>query len=286
MRRVETPLSQESAAEKRLVYHGSPHAFDAFSLAYVGTGEGASDFGWGLYFAEHRGVARNYTSAEITTGAPVPTLYLLNGQRTCSGTPEQKAADLVHGTGLARARKLAADMLRDARRGDDWTLRNGLAWYEKVHELTQQIQTKREVKPAPGRLYVAAIPGDESYLLWDVSLADQPHSVQALFKIHPDITDKSVTGAVFYRELAKKLGSQRAASEHLFAQGVTGVRYTDKVNHAFNYVVFDDSAVTMLDAVNASIKAEALIKRSAELQAALQQTAAQAQTLTKHLKRK
>ena len=41
-------------------YHGSPHAFDAFSDHAIGTGEGAQAYGHGLYFAEREGVAKEY----------------------------------------------------------------------------------------------------------------------------------------------------------------------------------------------------------------------------------
>ena len=42
------------------VWHGSPHLFENFLLEYLGTGEGAQAFGWGLYYAERKGVAKSY----------------------------------------------------------------------------------------------------------------------------------------------------------------------------------------------------------------------------------
>ena len=44
-------------------YHGSPHAFDAFSDHAIGTGEGAQAYGYGHYVAENEGVARGYRDA-------------------------------------------------------------------------------------------------------------------------------------------------------------------------------------------------------------------------------
>ena len=41
-------------------YHGSPHVFDRFSLDAIGTGEGAQAYGHGLYFADLKGVAKDY----------------------------------------------------------------------------------------------------------------------------------------------------------------------------------------------------------------------------------
>lgn len=45
------------------VYHGSPHIFDRFDLSKIGTGEGAQAFGWGLYFAGKREIAKHYRDA-------------------------------------------------------------------------------------------------------------------------------------------------------------------------------------------------------------------------------
>lgn len=42
------------------LFHGSPHAFDKFSLDKIGTGEGAQAYGHGLYFAENPAVAKDY----------------------------------------------------------------------------------------------------------------------------------------------------------------------------------------------------------------------------------
>ncbi len=40
--------------------HASPHSFRKFDTAFMGKGEGAQAFGWGLYFAESPGVNRMY----------------------------------------------------------------------------------------------------------------------------------------------------------------------------------------------------------------------------------
>ena len=42
------------------VLHGSPHDFDRFSTDHMGTGEGFQAFGWGLYFTESMGIAKDY----------------------------------------------------------------------------------------------------------------------------------------------------------------------------------------------------------------------------------
>ncbi|HNX38716.1 MAG TPA: hypothetical protein PKI15_10200, partial [Candidatus Cloacimonadota bacterium] len=41
-------------------YHGSGAFFDRFDVKYIGTGEGAQAFGWGIYVSERKGVAEDY----------------------------------------------------------------------------------------------------------------------------------------------------------------------------------------------------------------------------------
>lgn len=44
-------------------YHGSPHKFDRFDLSKLKTGQGATMYGEGLYFAQHPDVAQSYRTA-------------------------------------------------------------------------------------------------------------------------------------------------------------------------------------------------------------------------------
>lgn len=54
------------------VRHGTPYLFDAFSTDYIGEGEGAQAFGWGLYFTESEEVARWYaTNVSRRIGEPI-----------------------------------------------------------------------------------------------------------------------------------------------------------------------------------------------------------------------
>ena len=41
-------------------FHGTDASFERFDLKYIGTGEGAQAFGWGLYFSDSRNVAQWY----------------------------------------------------------------------------------------------------------------------------------------------------------------------------------------------------------------------------------
>ena len=51
-------------AQRHAVYHGSPHAFDKFSLDKIGTGEGQQAYGWGLYFTDKKSIVERYRDWE------------------------------------------------------------------------------------------------------------------------------------------------------------------------------------------------------------------------------
>jgi len=53
---------RELQDEEVIAYHGGPHSFDKFSTQYMGTGEGANTFGWGLYFTDLEDIARDYAN--------------------------------------------------------------------------------------------------------------------------------------------------------------------------------------------------------------------------------
>ncbi len=44
----------------QLVFHGTAAIFKKFDISFIGTGEGAQAFGWGIYFTTSRGIARFY----------------------------------------------------------------------------------------------------------------------------------------------------------------------------------------------------------------------------------
>ena len=76
-------------------FHGSPHAFDRFDNAAIGTGEGAQAYGYGHYLADSEGVARSYRdditakqsqrSVTINTGGPFGPVEILEQDPTKTG---------------------------------------------------------------------------------------------------------------------------------------------------------------------------------------------------------
>ena len=56
---IELGVDAETAKQVA-AWHGSPHSFDRFTTAAMGTGEGVQAFGWGLYFTDLESIARTY----------------------------------------------------------------------------------------------------------------------------------------------------------------------------------------------------------------------------------
>jgi hypothetical protein len=203
-------------------WHGSSHDFDRFDDAMRGSGNGAADYGVGIYVAEARGVARQYTP---DGGGIVPTFYEVRGVRTRRGTPEQKAADLVHGLGVARARKTAREWLAAAEAGEEWTAAQGAGYYRAVLAFAEDIKSAREVREAKGHLYEVTVPTD-GWLDWDRPLSEQPEAYAAFDDAGFD-PGLDATGAEAYRALAAALGSPAKASAALLEAGLAGIAYLD-----------------------------------------------------------
>jgi hypothetical protein len=242
----------------QIAFHGSPHAFEAFSLASAGSGEGAADYGWGLYFTSSKEVAGYYTGDQGVAGSPVPALYEIDGVRTVRGTPEQKAADLVHSIGIKGARRLAAEMYKDATEGHDWTSQKGEAYYKGIVDVLSSIRSASQVKKTKGNLYEVVIPDTSSLLGWDEPLTEKMVQLCSQIDVSLEVGPET-TGRHLYHCLSKKLGSAKKASEALLGAGLLGVSYRgDQGVGAMNFVIFDDQFVALLSRTSAGRKVSIL----------------------------
>lgn len=216
-------------------YHGSPHDFDGFSMAKVGTGEGNQAFGHGLYFAENEGVAKSYRDA---LSAPQPktaeyeavkALKLFDGDRA-------KAADYLSQQTYSRPGRAP----------------------QMAPNTAEAVSMLRGDGPVGGRMYEVGINADpEHFLHWDKPIAEQSEAVQKAIAAGGRVTraqavadNPQMTGAQYY----KMLGSEpAAASMTLERSGIPGIRYADagsRVDGASsgtnNMVVFDDKTIEIL----------------------------------------
>lgn len=276
-KQVRTALAKAIEAEDKgptydqPVYHGSPHIFDKFTLDHIGTGEGAQAYGWGLYFAGNKQVAKFYRSALNRGRRPT---YEVNGKDTPlagarSAVQDALRAEMSGIDGAAYRHNLAAimEMLDEG----NTTAEIRKVWPTKskvVDDILNAIDQKVTVKE-PGRLYHVEVPEDGAYLLWDEPLSEQPESVKAAIKrLGHEIDDKTggtgegpfgaakfapVTGGEWYNSLTHARNGEmdpKSLSDMLRSEGVPGIKYLDgssrtKGEGHHNYVLFDDALATI-----------------------------------------
>lgn len=241
-----------------MAYHGSPHKFDRFDMSKVGTGEGAQNFGHGLYFAENPAVANIYRDnlGDVTVnGNPVDSTSRMFAVAKLKGTLGDREADLR--TQLDKLKAAPHDQPgRDLMRS-------------KTEEMLAKIEEIRnaDVKTT-GSLYKTELDVEPHQLLdWDKPLSQQSSEVRAAFEklaaSHPNefrrpeiqgwLNDDGgfMTGERAYDTLAGDFGGREAFAQTLREAGIPGIRYLDQGSRGAgqgtsNYVIFDDRLTKIL----------------------------------------
>ena len=194
-------------------YHGSPHAFDAFSDHAIGTGEGAQAYGYGHYLAENEGVARGYRDALTPEFIPNPERKAVENEFSFADTASRKAM-----TG-PEADFNAAIATRDAAR-------------ERLKNTPELIPNPS----APGHMYEVNVAADpEKFLHWDKPLSEQHPDVQAALAKLPPPDDNlmfPITPKSLGRDYVSGYGSQA-----LKDVGLPGIRYLDAQSRQLPYQI-------------------------------------------------
>jgi hypothetical protein len=259
---MRSPLANEMGMVE--AWHGSPHKFDKFSMEKIGTGEGAQAFGHGLYFTDKKAIAEHYANT-------------LGGKRV-SFEPGLEDEIGVTKEYLTKTAKNWLDYRRVnggefAQFADDKTISG---------KIVQAIEDGRIKEPR--NIYKVTInKGKEDvWLDWDKT-ADRKtwHNIEAQF-LQEGLGDaitaikgrikrlyagkaEEATGAALYDSIADTIGirkgvpqkdAQKEASLFLKRAGIDGIRYPTeslsgkKGSDKFNYVVFDEDAIDIDEAIN------------------------------------
>lgn len=241
-----------------IVYHGSPHKFDAFDSSKIGTGEGAQAYGHGLYLAENPQVAQGYKDALSGLQA------LASGNKTNKGDIASRLSNMFGGMGdeWSRNGRNIDDIAKRLSKGSEAVdgakvyefadgskfINNGNWWDVAGSSWTPE-----------GNLYKVDLPDNAitRMLDWDKPLTEQSAAVQRAlgikqrnfaaeealmakakqmgvsptslpeYKQLEDLLDsaakyKGETGASFYSG-----GDQARRAEELRKLGIPGIRYLD-----------------------------------------------------------
>jgi hypothetical protein len=267
-------------------FHGSPHSFDHFSLDHIGEGEGLQAYGWGLYFAEHRGIAEHYFKTlsdrpkikRVTLGS-----LSFGGYDNFNYSRKASTSDLENvRAGLAEDLMVEEQSLYEAGSAGFQdlvlkTLDERIAnYYDPKHDakliaaakdlrkmLARPGAVKLELGKQEGGVYKIDIP-DEAVarmLLWDEPLSEQPSAVRAALKgtsvgklAEMGVASSGGVKMPTIGEAYQMAGAdQKATSLELEAAGIPGLRYLDGSSRAAgegnrNVVLWDQGVIDQMNA--------------------------------------
>ena len=269
----EASLSEFAETPFAAAYHGSPREerFDRFDTDFMGTGEGAQAFGWGLYFATSKGVADHYRLKDDD-----PDVVLSQDGRNYFTRREmsKELFDLIESGTYMHSDKyefgpssspssfyseetvsliVSGDPAERSRQWEDVVRGEDSRWW---------VENQRN----PGQGYkVELAPAEDEYLLLDEPRVKQSEKVQqALDNLENDLGEllpvNLNSGMQVYRTIEQLLAYKmrdegdyqtkpdKATSLMLLKHGIRGNKYLDGASRGkgegnYNYVIFDDSDI-------------------------------------------
>lgn len=290
-------------------FHGSPYQFDKFTTEKIGTGEGAQAFGWGLYFTDLEGIARNYadklaqeTTFYDATGNKIDYNNLSNAEQfaiiavtdpkkkyeTTLGIAQEDFNDnpmqfnkeyldaVIKFKGVKKGRGATYKVsLHKGKTPSEYTW---LEWDKPVSKKTENNvvdvvlkkifpENRYEVKEVNGKFYILDTIKDESISGGYTTKEKANQNIENLKYLNKRIVNKlrSNDGSGFYEAISGILGGDKNASTFLLENGIDGIKYpaesisrgaTSDTARGFNYVVFDENAVSIEEVIKFQKDAE------------------------------
>jgi hypothetical protein len=253
--------------EEVTAYHGGPHSFDKFSTQYMGTGEGAQAFGWGLYFTDLEDIAKTYAEKLFPIKFP-KHIYRIALNRVLEDVTNSK-----FGSGGKREffdKKKAIEII------------NQKSFNQELKDFLLDVIEKYDLKELKKNLYKVTLhkgktPNQYTWLEWDKPLTDnqkkliidqsRKENLKSIKKISFGLEDTKISpesvitsfspkslGMEIYRNISAYFNSDKEASLFLLRAGIDGIKYpaesiakgvTSDTARGFNYVVFDENAVNI-----------------------------------------
>lgn len=263
-------------------YHGTPHRFERFSLEHIGAGEGVQAFGWGLYFTSERDIAewyrRKLSEDQAVVNWRIGNRYIIRDEQIQDYSPRPASGDIGQAWSVAvEGLMLAESELRDTLYAGGDVRAKAAEILDEIIEIEKSGDYRQsfifhlerirdqardgmvfDLTEAQGQVYQVNIPDETEMLAWDKPLSEQPEKVrEALAAADPenyqedaDEYDAAEEGAMIYQRLMSIHGGDEAASKYLNSIGVRGISYQADGGRtdARNFVVFDDSAIEVLNA--------------------------------------
>jgi hypothetical protein len=232
-----------------ILWHGSPHKFDAFDSSKIGTGEGAQAYGHGLYLADSPDVAKEYQRNLSAKGMSI------DGKPIESTLENYNIQQMVgeYGQNLPILKTKLQEYAKQ-------NATNPYADINSATNIVNAIERNAFDPKGGGALYKVDLPDEHiaKMLDWDKLLSEQPPEVQnAAMKLAggklQDLASSqhrylptvkpldTMTGEEFIRTLNN--GARGSTEQILQKQGIPGIRYLDGGSRGTgagtsNYVVF------------------------------------------------
>lgn len=282
MRATNAIVTTPTASFSIRAMHVSPHKFRKFSTDFMGSGEGAQAYGWGLYFMTNELVNLHYfdyfnSGPNLDFSERLRQIifkhfdsishydsYLYKSEKEASGDleyykeEETRKKEILSRSNLSSSdRAFYTDRLTEIQK--------------RIKYLNDVIREKLYLEPAVN--YRVELNVDDSNLLmWDSPISDalqaeidamqrqpDPDEMAAVFAEMKELGVSSDaplrvnwTGEQVYNDLVRNLGSKKAASEWLHAHGYKGIKYLDGNSRnagegTYNYVIFSGEDIKITE---------------------------------------
>jgi hypothetical protein len=245
-------FGDRDAARFLSLWHGSPATFKKFSSAFIGTGEGAQAFGYGLYFTSRRDIAKWYADklkpSKFRENAIINDL----ARETIEDHDGDTKAALAH---------------------EKWVLEQDWSDKKRIRAVIKILETGKFLSEGKSNIYEVEVGDELNFMQWNepvpesqiASIGRQAKKEGLVDKwghkvtyVDPIPFSNEATGERVYNQLAKEYFNDSPAEVSAFLEraGINGVRYpaasssaTVKDRSGDNYVVFDDSAIQIIGKV-------------------------------------
>ena len=233
------------------VFHGSPHKFDKFDSAKIGTGEGNQSYGHGLYLAQAPDVAKQYQKiGDVTSIGGKPVAVSGSG---AFNAPDGISKDAINYLALNNWNvKSSLDDLGKAYKESD-TVGDKAFYMDLIRQVKQIPQGK--IESTGGNLYTVDLPDEKiaKMLDWDKggretyeNLAKKLLNYEALALERDELFNKYPSNSMSesvkkmtekdrqrFSEIANLIDAGEKnkyalASDYFREQGVPGIKYLDQ----------------------------------------------------------
>ena len=235
------PIDLAKSVKPITAYHGSPHDFDEFDTANIGTGEGAQKYGHGLYFAEHEPVAKGYRD-DLSANQPTP--IKVGEERHHPYSPMQRIVaehkgdvDAVLKKMMPRWEKIAEthrNLSPDTENLERYLVEDEHNEAQKQRAEVESMRGKTVEYGPKGHMYEVHIDAHPDHFLdWDKPLSEQSEHVKnAIRDWEIDYVSPNLTGGRLVEEMQKGFG-EKGASEALQKTGIHGIKYLDEGSRGY-----------------------------------------------------